>query len=374
VGHIPPQEGDAHYADGKTFRLLTDAERRLLAEHAPAPDGGLALDVGCGTGELARHLAATGYRVDAVDIASAALARAEAGQTGPAAVTHRLFDIEHDAPDDLPHPAYDLIVFRLSRAFVRDRTRVLNRLRERLRPNGTLCVVTPVVGAVPDGKRDIALDEDELDLLRTGWRVAERHDADGLAFLVLRDPLPTRVACADKGRPAPHAPTGAGVVVTDAKGRILLGWSARGVWELPGGKNDAGEDFLDTAVRELEEETGLKADRTDARLQALLMDYVHGVPRLTAAVRITAHTGEPAVTEPHLIRRWGWHEPTDLPTLPHPLFTPGAHVIDTVRPGLLTGLPPVHRYPVAPSTTPEPAEQAVPAAEPPLRTDGRLVE
>ncbi|MFC3349304.1 NUDIX domain-containing protein [Streptomyces echinoruber] len=50
---------------------------------------------------------------------------------------------------------------------------------------------------------------------------------------------------------------------------------------MPGGKNDAGEDFLDTAVRELEEETGLKADRTDARLLALLMDYVHGVPRLT---------------------------------------------------------------------------------------------
>ncbi|MFC3349303.1 class I SAM-dependent methyltransferase [Streptomyces echinoruber] len=225
MGHIPPQEGDTHYADGKTFRLLTDAERRLLAEHAPAPDGGLALDAGRGTGELARHLAATGYRVDAVDIASAALARAEAGQTGPAAVTHRLSGSEHGDPDDLPHPAYDLIVFRLSRAFVRDRTRVLNRLRERLRPNGTLCVVTPVAGAVPDGKRDIALDEDELDLLRTGWRVAERHDADGLAFLVLRDPLPTRVACADKGRPAPHAPTGAGVVVTDAKGRSC--WAGR---------------------------------------------------------------------------------------------------------------------------------------------------
>ncbi len=28
------------------------------------------------------------------------------------------------------------------------------------------------------------------------------------------------------------------------------------------------------------------------------------------------------------------------------LFRPSAHVIDTVWPGLLPGLPPVHRYPV----------------------------
>jgi protein-L-isoaspartate(D-aspartate) O-methyltransferase len=137
-------------------------------------------------------------------------------------------------------------------------------------------------------------------------------------------------------------------VVTDLAGRILLGWSARrAVWELPGGKNDADEDFVDAAVRELQEETGLKADPADARLLALLMDSVHGIPRMTAAVRVTGHTGEPSVTEPELVRRWEWHEITDLPTLAQPLFTPSAHVINTVWPGLLPGLPPVHRYPVA---------------------------
>lgn len=368
MDRITPDEWHAHYRDGKTFRPLGDTERRLLGEHVPAPAGGLALDVGCGLGELARHLASVGYQVDAVDFAPAALDLARrAGEGVPGVrragdgvpgvtrtgegvpgVTYHRFDIERDRLDDLPHPAYDLITFRLSWAFVHDRTRVLARLRERLRPGGTLCVITPVVGAVPEERRYIALDEGELEMLGAGWGVVERYDAQGLALVLLRDPVhPAEAGYADKGRPSPHALTGAGVVVTDPRGRVLLGWSVRGVWELPGGKNSAGEDFREAAVRELEEETGLKADPADARLLALLMDSVHGMPRLTAAVHVTAYTGEPAVTEPHLIHRWEWHDPADLPALPQPLFTPSAHVLDTLWPGLLPDLPPVHRYPVA---------------------------
>ncbi|MFJ4689592.1 NUDIX domain-containing protein [Streptomyces sp. NPDC088789] len=375
MGYTTPEEWDAHYTDGKTFRQLGDGERRLLDEHVPAPGSGVALDVGCGTGELARHLADSGYRVDAIDYAPAAVDLAHEGSDGTGDITYRVFDIERDFLNDLPHPAYDLITFRLSFAFIRDRTRVMNLLRERLRPDGTVCVITPFAAAVPDSKRGIALDEEEIGLLYSGWTVAERHDADGLAFVVLRDPASARVTCAGKKRPSPHALTGAGVVVTDPVGRILLGWSARrGVWELPGGKNDGDEDFLDAAVRELEEETGLKAGRRDARLLALLMDSTHGIPRMTAAVRVTAYSGEPAVTEPDLIRRWEWHEVTDLPALAQRLFTPSAHVIDAVWPGLLTGLPPVHRYPIVPAEVPEPTQQAAEAASLRQEMADRLIE
>ena len=344
---------DAHYADGNTFSPLRDSERALLAEHAPVPEGGgHALGVGCGLGELARHLAESGYEVDAVDFAPAALARARAEDQPTAAnstVKYHLLDIEHDSLEALPRPAYDLITLRLGWAFVHDRTRVMNRLRERLRPGGVVCVITPVAEEAGDGRRSIALDDEEIRALCGSWAVAERFDADRLAFVVLRDPAPGAVTCAGKKRPSPHALTGAGVVVTDSAGRILLGWSVRGVWELPGGKNDPGEGFLEAGVRELEEETGLKADPIPggARLLALLMDSTHGMPRLTGAVRVTAWTGQPTVTEPQLIHRWEWHEVADLPTLAQPLFTPSAHVIDTVWPGLLPGLPPVHRYPVA---------------------------
>ncbi|MEU6591447.1 bifunctional class I SAM-dependent methyltransferase/NUDIX hydrolase [Streptomyces sp. NPDC046881] len=340
-----PGEWDTHRTGGGRFRPPGPAERRLLAAHVPAPAGGRCLDVGCGTGELARHLAASGYLVDAVDRSSGALS--EARRAAGAGVTYRRLDVEHDSLDRLPHASYDLVTVRLGWAFVRDRTRVLNRLRERLRPGGALCVITPVADAVPEHERGTALDEEEIGLLSAGWESARRYDADGLALLVLRGPAPAPPVCAGKGRPAPHALTGAGVVVTDPAGRVLLGWSVRGVWELPGGKNDPGEDFAAAAVRELAEETSLRADPRAARVRAVLMDSVHGIPRVTAAVRVTRYTGEPVVTEPQLIRRWEWHEVTDLPVLGRPLFTPSAHVLDTVWPGLLPDLPPVHRYPVA---------------------------
>ncbi|WP_328545842.1 hypothetical protein [Streptomyces platensis] len=71
MGHVTQDSWDAHYGEGRSFRPLDDAEVTLLRALVPAPPGGgQALDVGCGLGELARHLAAAGYTVDALDHAS----------------------------------------------------------------------------------------------------------------------------------------------------------------------------------------------------------------------------------------------------------------------------------------------------------------
>ncbi|MFJ8676957.1 methyltransferase, FxLD system [Streptomyces sp. NPDC093589] len=346
-----------HYEEGRGFRPLRDVERDLIARYTPTPDGGRALDVGCGTGELAAHLAGLGYTVDAVDFAEGALARARKEHEGATEVRWLGLDIEHDDPADLRADGYDLITMRLMLAFVSDRTRVVRSLAARLRPGGAMVVITPVAASTPAERRRIALDEDEIGLLTDGWERVERRDAEGLAFLVLRGPGGSYQSV-EKGRPEPQAVLGACVVVTDDCGRVLLGRSTRGMWELPGGRVETGECVQAAAVRELAEETGLSARVDDAYLLTILHDDRADLRRVSAVVRVSAWTGTPQVSEPHRFTRWEWHDLHTLAGLGS-VFTPSGPALAAVWPGVLPGLPPVHSYPhadVPPTVGGEPAE------------------
>ncbi|MER8084238.1 methyltransferase, FxLD system [Streptomyces sp. NPDC087532] len=358
MGYVVREEWHKHYADGKNFRQLGDSERALLAEHTPVPDGGgRALDVGCGTGGLAVYLSSLGYLVDAVDFADSAIGRARAEHADVEGVRWLRLDIERDDPVELHRGGYDLITLRLAYPFLRDRSCALHALGGRLRPGGALVVITPTAEHTPKERRDIALDEGEIRLLTAGWKQAERLEADGLAVLVLRGPGHAGTTAVEKRPPTGHALTGALAVVTDEAGRVLLGRSTRGMWELPGGKTSGSEDFASAAVRELAEETGLTASACDAYVVAMLADDSHGVPRLTAAVRITAWSGTLTNPETSLFERWEWH---DLHGLAHAgnVFTPAAQTLDAIWPGVIPGLPPVHAYPLAVAQPPVPGEPA----------------
>ncbi|MEU9337966.1 methyltransferase, FxLD system [Streptomyces sp. NPDC048290] len=357
MSYVTRTEWEDHFARGEGFRRLGEGERALLAEHVPAPDGGgRALDVGAGTGELAAHLAAVGYLVDAVDYADSAHARARDEHPGNGQVRRLVLDIENGDPSGLDPAGYDLITLRLVYPFLTCRTSVLHALGERLRPGGALVVITPTAKGVPKDRRDIALDEDEITVLTGGWEKSERLDADGLAMLVLRGPCPPDTRAAEKGTPAGHALIEAALaVVTDRAGRVLLGRSAHALWELPGGKSRGSEELAAAAVRELAEETGLFAEPAGAVVVAMLVDDAAGVPRLTAVVRVTAWSGTLTNREPDLFARWEWHTLHTLARI-GPVFTPAAHALDSVWPGIIPGLPPVHAYPLAAVQPPVPGE------------------
>ncbi|MEU5612884.1 methyltransferase, FxLD system [Streptomyces sparsogenes] len=345
-----------HYSGGRGFRRLGDEERGLLVEHAPAPEGGRALDIGCGTGELAVYLASLGYTVDGVDFAEGALERARAEHAGVAGVRWLCLDVEHDDLADLADDGYALVVLRLCVAFIRDRARVLRRLAARLRESGVLVIITPVVEHTAEERRHTALDERELAALTDGFEHVERFDVEGLALLVLRGPAGS-FSAEEKPRPEPQTVFGAAAVVTDASDRVLLGRSTRDMWELPAGRVETGEAAQAAAVRELAEETGLTARVEDAHVITVLHDDRLDVRRVTAVVRVTTWSGELGLHEPHRFVRWEWHD-LNTPGNLGKIFAPSAQALSAVWPGVLPGLPPIHSYACSTAVPPVPGEPA----------------
>lgn len=350
-----------HYAEGKGFRQVSEAERALLAEHTPVPEGGgRARDVGCGAGELVVTLAAMGYAVDAVDYAEEALIRARSDHAEVGAVRWWCLDIERDPLPDASgdeETGFDLITLRLSIAFISSRTAVLRSLGAQLRPGGAIVIITPLAKTTPAEQRNIALDEDDLDLVAEGFGEVSRFDAEGLAVLVLRAP-DGEVLVVERGRLAPQAVFGASAVVTDTEGSVLLGRSTRGRWELPAGGVESGESAPAAAVRELREEAGLVAKVADAHVVTVLHDDREDVRRIAAVVRVTAWNGELALREADKFLRWEWFP---LHTLAGrgKLFAPSALALNAVWPGVVPRLPEAHSYPCAAQYGPvsgEPAE------------------
>jgi 8-oxo-dGTP pyrophosphatase MutT (NUDIX family) len=115
----------------------------------------------------------------------------------------------------------------------------------------------------------------------------------------------------------------AAVIVHDlAAGRVVLiqrGHAAKfapGQWDLPAGKSEPGEPVTMTAVRELEEETGLNV-RPESLRVAHIVHSAWGVEApngfLTVVFMARQWTGEPANREPAKHAQVRWVDTRDIP-------------------------------------------------------------
>jgi len=121
---------------------------------------------------------------------------------------------------------------------------------------------------------------------------------------------------------------GVGVVVRRG-GRYLLGLrngTERGqsTWSTPGGSVAPAETVLGCAVRELQEETGLRAERARVVFQTCNhLEDGRQWQSVFVAVDVAADA-EPDLRESQKCGGWGWFEPRLLPS---PLFAPVAMML-----------------------------------------------
>jgi 8-oxo-dGTP diphosphatase len=124
-----------------------------------------------------------------------------------------------------------------------------------------------------------------------------------------------------------------GVAIAVLRGEhVLLGrriaMHGSGRLQLPGGKPHPGEPLEQTALRELEEETGLRARR--AREVAVQVDDFPEVGKHYTTHFFVASdaSGEPENREPAKCEGWEWYP---LDALPEDLFAIDAETIAAIR-------------------------------------------
>lgn len=113
------------------------------------------------------------------------------------------------------------------------------------------------------------------------------------------------------------------LVVRD--GRLLLGLRrgahGAGTWAPPGGAVDGGEQPAATALRELEEETGLRGSGTRPLIFTNDLFPADRQQWVTLHHLVEGTSGDPVNREPARCERWEWFP---LDALPSPLFQPMA--------------------------------------------------
>ena len=110
---------------------------------------------------------------------------------------------------------------------------------------------------------------------------------------------------------------GVGVWLFNPYGQVLMGLrlSKHGfnTWSAPGGKPEANEFLVNTAIREILEETGIVLKPRVLKFLAITDDVFPDSHYLTMHYRVDNVMAIPLVMEPNKCKEWRWFDVKKLP-------------------------------------------------------------
>ncbi|MFI2204770.1 class I SAM-dependent methyltransferase [Streptomyces sp. NPDC020192] len=187
-----PEYWDRMYSTGYRAPDPTPFERQMFRNYTTVKSGQRVVDIGCGQGHMAAHMAAWGLTVTAFDFSSVAIEHARAShQDHGDLVTYARHDFNADAiPGMLAPGSVDIVVCRHSLEFL-DQSRFLSDARRWLTRSGLLQITTHRAELMPPTAPRRGLTEPQIQAVCRGWQFMTTYGLDGsgsLIGIVLRGP------------------------------------------------------------------------------------------------------------------------------------------------------------------------------------------
>ncbi|MER6030662.1 class I SAM-dependent methyltransferase [Streptomyces sp. NPDC001851] len=187
-----PEYWNQLYKAGYRVKEPVAFEREMFRNYAMVKSGMLAVDVGCGRGQMSAHMAKWGLMVLAYDFSDVAIEDARASHED---FGDQLSFVRHDfdadaTPPELVPGTVDIISCRHSFEFL-DRSRFITDARRWLTRSGVLQITTHRARQMPPSAAHQGLRDDEIEGLHKGWRYMTSYGLDGedsLIGIVLRGP------------------------------------------------------------------------------------------------------------------------------------------------------------------------------------------
>lgn len=139
---------DKMYNEGRDYTVIEEGflDDFIAGEKIPT---GNALDIGCGTGDLAVKLSRKGFAVLGIDISPVAIAkateRAVREKSNAQFLVGDVFTLDTSA-------VYDVVFCKLVYAFIKEKKEFLEEISKHLKVGGVLVVITPILN---DSNKDL---------------------------------------------------------------------------------------------------------------------------------------------------------------------------------------------------------------------------